>query len=137
MRDTIMSDNRLPTAVPLSSRSLIRRKRDEQVRRFARRLRQIAPHLNDLRFGPLVSSFARISILLERAYATLKDRDLISPETDELRTSIDTVSRLIGQQVKLAAALGLSPMTIRSLSREKVADAFDAARGVEDAEPEK
>ena len=80
---------------------------------FARNVIRVAPHLDDPRFRPVLLSFARLTLLLERSYAALGDTDsLISDKTGEIRMSVDTVARLIGQQGKLAAMLGFTPSTL-------------------------
>lgn len=56
-----------------------------------------------------------VTLTLERSYAALRDKDPISPTTQELRSSYDVIGRLAGQQAKLAAQLGLSPVSIAKL----------------------
>lgn len=94
----------------------------------------VAPHLNDAKFQPLVNSFARITLLGLDSYEFLRERGLVG-ENRELRSSVDAVQRLIGVQLKLANALGLSPAVLRKIRNEKPADLAAAlARHVEDAE---
>jgi len=108
-----------------------RTKRDEQLRRFVRRLRTIAPHVDRPEYAPLLRAFAMVSLMLERCYAKLKERDLISLKTDELRSSIDTVQRLAGQAAKLAAALNLTPAVMGKMKDRRT---VDLAREIADAE---
>ena len=114
-------------------RNVRARRRDQQIRRFVRGLRSIAPHVDEPQFAPLLRSYAMITMMIERSYATLRARELISPKSDELRSSIDVLGRLIGQQSKLAAALHLTPATLRAL-RHKRADLAAALVTIEDAE---
>ena len=101
-------------------RSLRRQdKRDQQIRRFARGLRAVAPHLDNPMFAPLVRSYAIVTLAIERSYARLKADDLISPKTNELRTSLDVLGRLIAQQTRLAKALNLTPLTLRKLGQQR------------------
>jgi hypothetical protein len=94
----------------------------------------VAPHLNDARFAPLVSSFARITLLGLDSYEFLREKGLVG-ENGELRSSVDAVQRLIGTQLKLANALGLSPAVLGKLRNEKPADLAAALAGhVDDAE---
>jgi hypothetical protein len=95
------------------------RKRDQQVRRFVGRIRIIAPHCDNPIFTPALAAFARVSLLLERAYAFVRDKDVVG-ENGELRPSVDAVRRLAETQSRLAKELGLTPGTLRALSREKV-----------------
>jgi hypothetical protein len=97
------------------------RKRDQQVRRFSRRICALAPHLDNPLFAPLIAAFARTSLMLERGYTFLRDHDVIG-EDGELRPSIDAVRRLAETQVRLAKELGLTPSTLRSLSQGKTID---------------
>jgi hypothetical protein len=91
-------------------------RRDQQIRRLARRLQALAPHLDRQEYAPLVRSFARITLLIERAYLTLRDRELLSDE-GELRPSLDIFRRLTSTQAQLARELGLSPTTGHSLAK--------------------
>lgn len=95
------------------------RKRDQQVRRFVGRIRMLAPHCDNPVFTPALAAFARVSLMLERAYSFVRDKDLIG-ENGELRPSVDAVRRLAETQSRLAKELGLTPGTLRALSREKV-----------------
>jgi hypothetical protein len=56
---------------------------------------------------------------------------VISAETGELRPSIDTIGRLVGQQTKLATALGLTPTVLGKLKQPK---RVDLAGAIADAE---
>jgi hypothetical protein len=108
------------------------RKRDQQVRRFAARLRSLAPHMDHPVFAPLLAAFARVSIVLERGYAFLRDQDLVGAD-GELRPSVDAVRRLAETQVRLARELGLTPLTLRALSQERPLDlAAEMARHIEE-----
>jgi hypothetical protein len=104
--------------VKTQSRGLAR-KRDQQVRRFVGRIRMLAPHCDNPVFTPALAAFARVSLMLERAYVFVRDKDLIG-ENGELRSSVDAVRRLAETQSRLAKELGLTPGTLRALSREKV-----------------
>jgi len=116
---------------PTAPRSVRVRKRDQQIRRFVRHLRTIAPHVDRSELVPLLRSYAMITLTLERSYAALKERSLISTKTDELRSSIDVVGRLVGQQAKLAEKLGLTPAVAGKLRKEKT---LDLAGAIADAE---
>ncbi len=98
-----------------------RPRRDEQIRRFVRRLRTLAPHLDNPVHLPMLQAFAQVTLTLQKSYAFLKERDVIN-EDGELRSSVDTVRRLAETQARLAKELGLTPSTLRSLSREKPID---------------
>ena len=112
----------LPASAP-STRGIAKRdKRDQQIRRFVSRLRTIAPHVDRPEFAAVLRGFAMISLTLERSYAALKDKEVISSETNELRSSIDVIGRLVGQQSKLATALGLTPAVLGKLKQPKRVD---------------
>jgi hypothetical protein len=100
------------------------RKRDQQVRRFVARIRTLAPHLDNPAFAPTLHSFALVSILLRRGYAFLKEKGIESPE-EEIRSSYDSVRRMAETATRLAKELGLTPVTLRALSREKVVDPLE------------
>jgi hypothetical protein len=126
------------------------RRRDLQVRRIGRAVVRAEPTLKDPKFRPLLLSFARLTLLIEKAYDRIADKDdLISPETGELGSSLDTISRLIAQQTKLGAALGLSPDVVpatpnRGFDLTAALDRADrihkqryGGEDIEDVEPEK
>jgi hypothetical protein len=101
-----------------------RKKRDQQVRRFVGRIRTLAPHCDNPVFAVTLAAFARVSLLLERSYAFLRDKDVVG-ENGELRPSVDAVRRLAETQSRLAKELGLTPSTLRALSREKLIDPLE------------
>ncbi len=100
------------------------RKRDQQVRRFVARIRTLAPHCDNPVFAGSLAAFARVTLMLERSYAFIRDKDVVG-EDGELRPSVDTVRRLAETQSRLAKELGLTPTTLRALSREKVLDPLE------------
>jgi hypothetical protein len=102
-----------------------RRPRDQRVKRFRRQMIIVAPHLDDPKYAPLIASFARISILALDSYEFLRERGLTN-ESGELRSSVEVVSRLFSNQLKLATALGLSPATVGRFRNEKPADLVGA-----------
>jgi len=56
-------------------------------------------------------------------------------DRQELRSSLDVLGRLIGQQTKLARELQITPASARSLGREKRLDLAEAlGGGVEEVE---
>lgn len=112
-----MTESQLPS----TTRPRIPRKRDEAIRRFVRRCRSLAPHLESATYAPLLQSFGRISLLLARGYENLRDGEIIGAD-GELRPSVDAVRRLAETQTRIAKELGLTPLTLRALSREKVVD---------------
>ena len=104
-----------------TSPRLVTRKRDQQVRRFVRRIRTLAPHVDNPVFAPTLQSFARVSILLERGYAFLRDGGIVG-EDHEIRSSYDATRRMAETAARLAKELGLTPATLRGMSREKPVD---------------
>jgi hypothetical protein len=83
------------------SRALVRRKRDQRVRRACRQVLVVAPHLDDAKYRPLIQSFARISILGSDAFELLRERGLVNDD-GELRSSVDVFQRLVNTQMKFA-----------------------------------
>jgi hypothetical protein len=104
------------------------RKRDEQQRRFCRRLRTLAPHLDDPAFAPMIQSYAKVSLLLARGYESIRAGEIVGTD-GELRASVDVVRRLAETSARLAKELGLTPSTLRTLSREKTIDLLGAMAG--------
>jgi hypothetical protein len=129
-----MSNETIPIRRP--GHAVARRQRDQRLRRIVRQAHCLASHLDNPVFTPVLQSFGRVSLLLDDAYEKLRSGDLIG-EDGELRPSIDTVRRLAETQTKLAKELGLTPLTLRALGREKPADlvALYAEDDEKDGEP--
>jgi hypothetical protein len=102
------------TAPAAPSRRAITRKRDQRLRRFKRQLLAVAEHLREDEYAPLIQSFGRISLLVIDGYEVLRAGGLLNKD-GELRSSVDTFQRLVGQQLKLARELGLTPSAIGKL----------------------
>lgn len=111
-----MSTATLPA--PRNSRT---RKRDERVRRAARSLLVVAPHLDDPKYRPLIQSFARLSILSIDAFDHLR-RVGITNNEGELRGSVDTFQRLAMAQLRLADKLHLTPAAFGKMAKAKPID---------------
>lgn len=120
---------------PYVPRAFARKKRDQRLRRICRQLVRVAPHLDDPRFAPLVRSFGRLTLLLEAAYDAVRDTSPLNSE-GELRSSLDAIQRLSTAQLKLARELGLSPTSVRSVSKEKAVDLPAAFARVEEEGPD-
>lgn len=121
--------------MPVAPLTRAARRRDQRVRRKKQQILVGAPHLEDA-FRPLLESLARVTLLTEDGYEFLRKNGLVN-EQGELRSSVDTVQRLMSTQLKLANALGLSPAALGKLRKEKPADLAAALAGhvdVEDAE---
>jgi hypothetical protein len=86
-------------------------KRDGQVRNRMLRLTETT-QLTDPRFRPLLGSLARISILVEQSFETLKQRPSLLDSRGELCSSIDTVRRLLDSQVAMLRLAGLTPTAV-------------------------
>jgi hypothetical protein len=113
------------------------RKRDEAVRRAVRAIRRAVPALQDERFTPLLRSYCTMTIWIERAHARLKDQDVISPMTGELRSSLDTLARLVRSQAAIARELCLTPGQVAQLAKPVTAVLDLEAYRSEDDEPGK
>jgi hypothetical protein len=118
----------LPKAARKKNRRVL--KKDQRVRRAIRKAIEIAPHLDEQVFTPILEGFARVSILFQDAYESIRNQSLIGPD-GELRSSIEVVRRLAETQARLAERLGLTPGTLRTFSREKTVLDLDAMRNDE------
>jgi hypothetical protein len=98
------------------------RKRDQAIRRYVSRLKVICPHLDSPAFAATLRAFAEVNILLEAGYAFLREQGVTSTGLSgtEIRSSYDAVRRMADTAARLAGLLGLTPGTLRALSREKV-----------------
>lgn len=79
------------------------------------------PRLDDPKFGPLITSFAEVTLLSRDAFDFLRGNGLVN-EDGELRSSVDTFQRLLGQQVKLARELHLTPASLGKVKGERPVD---------------
>jgi hypothetical protein len=95
--------------------------RDERLRRLRRQIVALSPRLDDPKFGPVVGSFARMTLLSIDAYEFLRKKGIEGPD-GELRSSVTVVRQVIDSHIKLAAALGLTPATADTMRGEKPAD---------------
>jgi hypothetical protein len=92
------------------------RRRDQTIRAAVRKLRARCPHLDKPEYMPLIRSYARLSVLIERAYAVLRDGNIVD-DKGELRQSLDTLRRMMSTQAALAEKLGLSPHVAASMAK--------------------
>ncbi len=111
---------------------MIRRKRDQRVRRFRRQLLAVAPHLDDPKFGPLTQSFARLSILASDIFDHLREMGIVNDDGEIRSSSVDALRKLIDSQVRLADKLHLTPAAQGRLNRDQPFD-LAAAMAAEDA----
>jgi hypothetical protein len=94
------------------------RKRDEQIRRLSRKMRQLAPHLDDPRYGPALRAFSMSYLLLERAYRRVKQiPDEAIVRDGAVVPAIETVTRMAGKVMGQAASLGLTPSSAASIAK--------------------
>jgi hypothetical protein len=95
-----------------------------QVRNRAKRLTDTTG-LDDPRFRPLLGSLARISILVEQSFESLKQRKSLLDAKGELCSSIDTVRRLLDSQVAMLRLCGLTPTAVLPPDSREYEAVFD------------
>lgn len=88
-----------------------RKTRDNQINGRVLRFAALSS-LQDLRWRPALQSLARITLLMERSYAVLKERKSLLDERGELCPSIDVFRRLVDSQAGLLKAVGLMPTAV-------------------------
>lgn len=98
------------------------RKRDQQVRRLTIRYERLSG-TTDPRLRPAFRSLAIISLMLERSYQTLRERESLLNDGGELRASLDTVRRLLSTQKDLLRICGLTAESILSDRGDRSLDA--------------
>ena len=94
--------------------------------------------LTDLRYRPLLAPLARISILVEQSFETLKKRESLLDAKGELCSSIDTVRRLLDSQVGMLRLAGLTPTAVLppdSREYEAVFDRIEKMKTVRNEQP--
>lgn len=124
--------NTLPAKPPTKAQL----KRDGRVRRAVREIRKVAPALNDVKYTPLLRSYATLTILIEKAALRLRDMDPISPETNELRQSYSTLAGMIRTQATVAEKLALTPGAAVTLAKPVAVLDLEAYRADSDENPE-
>ncbi len=99
----------------------VRKQKDKQVASVARRFAALS-NLEDLKFRPALQALARITLLAERAYLVLKERESLLDEHGELCKSIDAYRRLVDSQANLLDMIGLTPRADREMRSWKERD---------------
>ncbi len=89
-----------------------RRKRDMRVRRICRALRRASGRLDSPLYMPLLRSFAESVVVGEQLYSAITSGGVLR-EDDSVRPVVEAWRRIIGEQNRLASALGLSPVAAR------------------------
>ncbi len=92
-----------------------RRLNDMQTRNLARRIIKMAPHLDRPEFYPQVRAWAICCFHVARINAALQEHDVINEETGEVRSSFDTLRKMLATQTLLARELGLTPLSMKDL----------------------
>jgi hypothetical protein len=87
------------------------RKRDQQVRRLTVRYEKLSGTAEP-RLRPAFRNLAIITLMLERAYSTLRDRESLLNSDGELCSSLDAVRRLASTQSDLLRTCGLTAASI-------------------------
>ncbi len=121
-----MSERDLTTSAPLPTRR--KAKKDQRVRRRVRELCEDAGYLQEGRYRPLVVSLARTIVLGDDIWNFIRSHG-VANEDGALRESLDRLTRVMGVQLKIATALGLSPTAVRKVTREREVDIWEDARG--------
>jgi len=88
----------------------VTRKRDEQVRRKVRSIARLG-NLADLRYRPALQSLARLMLLGDRLYLTLKDSDLVKEDGSAIG-ALESYVRICNSTGTLLKSLGLLPTSI-------------------------
>jgi hypothetical protein len=100
-------------------RSQMQRRFDVRLRAVCQQIIKAAPHLDDKRYRPMIMSAARVTLLIERSWDHLAEMDsLVSEQTGELRSSLQTMAQLVSHQTKLFLALGLAPTMAARIAKE-------------------
>jgi hypothetical protein len=101
---------------------LVRRRKDKQVAGVAQNFARLTG-LEDVKYRPALLSLARVSLLCERSYQVLKDRNSLLDADGELCKSIDVFRRLAETQSVLLKSLGLMPGSPVAESADKEIEA--------------
>jgi|GEM_PF-3846562 len=96
-----------------------RRRRDERVRRIARKLRRLTPSINNPAFEPAINRLARASVIEAELYQRIR------AEGFEDLQRIEAWRRLVGTIAKLEDGLAISPAArIAAIPVANLAQAF-------------
>jgi hypothetical protein len=116
----------------------VTRKRDQQERRRVTKFAREG-NLSDLRYRPALRLLARNTLLVDRLYLALKDRELMNDDGSAI-SAVDTFRRLCDSQGTLLKALGLTPTSVlpndRAGSLDAVFERIARTKKVRDKEPD-
>jgi hypothetical protein len=102
----------LPAVKPPSRAT---RRRDYRVRQLMRRIKTLSPTLDNPLYGPQLTTYCRLTLMLHDTYERLQDKELV--RDDDLHPGLDAVRRLALAQARLAESLGLTPGTNVALAQ--------------------
>jgi hypothetical protein len=106
-------------------------KRCERTRRVRRQIRLFGgPHLDSGKLSLMVDALARTTVLGIDAFEYLRTHGLVNSQ-GELRDSVQKYTALIGLQLKLATALGLTAVSMGKIDKTR---RVDLAGAIADAE---
>jgi hypothetical protein len=115
------------STVPTSRR---RAKRDQRLKRVNSEIRKVTGHLDDPKYRIVLGTFGRTTLMLRDTYEVIREGGLLNKD-GELRSSVDTFTRLAGLQLKLARELGLTPAALGKIRHEKPVDLVGAIADAE------
>jgi hypothetical protein len=98
------------------------RKRDQQVRRLTSKYERLSGTV-DPRLRPAFRSLAIVTLMLERSYQTLRDRESLLNDNGELCVSLDAVRRLCSTHADLLRTCGLTVASTLSDRGDRSLDA--------------
>jgi hypothetical protein len=106
-------------------------KRCQRTKRVRRQIRLFGgPHLDSQKLSLMVDALARTTVLGIDAFEYLRTHGLVNP-AGELRDSVGKYTALIGLQLKLATALGLTAVSMNKIDKTRP---IDLAAQIADAE---
>jgi hypothetical protein len=87
------------------------RKRDQKIRRLVRHIEKLS-NLSNPRYRPALQTAARLTLLVDKTYELLKERNSLLNEDGEISSSLDAFRRLCDSQLAALKSLGLLPTSI-------------------------
>lgn len=115
-----MSDSGVPAPI---SRAAVKRKRDERVRRRARRLRTAAPWVGEPRYSHLIQRYSALGVLFDSLCENARRFGLVN-DLGEPRPILDSIRRMAGTLLAYDREMLLTPLSSTGV-RTRPPDIFD------------
>lgn len=124
-----MSNGGVPAPI---SRSAVKKKRDERIRRRVRLIRREAPWLDERKFAHLLQRHAALGIIFDHLVENVRLHG-ITNDLGEVRGVVDSIRRMAGTLLSFDKEMCLTPLASSGV-RTRPIDIFEIAGSVPPAD---